>query len=364
MPEQPLTQNAVYSAIPTVQVDGQANDKVTSQLLSMQMTEQEAGMSSLELRLSNFGSFATGLADMVFEDGAVLKLGAELKVFGGEVSSPTEIFRGKITALEGRFPDNAPPDLVVLAEDGLQAARMQRRTKNWDKVSLSDLAKQVASQLGLTPVVDGLDRSIGDQEQLNESDLSFLRRLMSRYDADLQVVGSELHASPRSQAQRNQIEINLGSQLKQVRVSADLAQQAAEVTVAGWDYSQGQAITATSQTTQLGPGSGQTGGQWLLNGFHLRRSEHLAQFSTFNAQEAQSLADAEYSQRARTFLVAHGVSEGNPNLRVGSYLKLNGLGPRFSNTYYTTATVHRFDTHRGYETRFRAECAYLGGATS
>jgi hypothetical protein len=109
---------------------------------------------------------------------------------------------------------------------------------------------------------------------------------------------------------------------------------------------------------------GQTAAQWLQQGLSLQRSEHLSQFSNVTQQEAQALADAEYAQRARTFLVAHGVCEGNPNLRVGSYLKLNGLGPRFSNTYYTTATVHRFDTQKGYETRFSAECAYLGGATS
>ena len=49
MPEVPLTTNAVYSAIPTVMVDGQLNDKVTAQLLSMKMNEHEAGMSDLEL---------------------------------------------------------------------------------------------------------------------------------------------------------------------------------------------------------------------------------------------------------------------------------------------------------------------------
>ena len=92
------------------------------------------------------------------------------------------------------------------------------------------------------------------------------------------------------------------------------------------------------------------------------RSEHLGQFSSLNTGEAQSLVDAEFAQRCRTFVVADGVSEGNPNLRVGTYLKLNGLGPRFSNTYYTTSTVHHFDTQGGYETRFRAECAYLGGS--
>jgi phage protein D len=361
MPEQPLTQNAVYTAIPTVQIDGQANDRVTAQLLSIEMREHEGGMSALEMRLSNFGSFSSGVGDQVFEDGAVLKLGAAVLIYGGDASSPTEIFRGKITGLEGRYPAGGPPDLVVLAEDALQSARMQRRTKNWDSATLTQIAQQVATNLGLTPVIDGLDANIGTQQQFNESDLHFLRRLLARYDADVQIVGSELHASPRSNAQRNSIEINLTGQLKEVRVLADLSQQVNQVTATGWDYSQGQTISVTSQTTAFGPGSGKTGSDWMQQAL-TSRSEHLGQFSTLNASEAQALVDAEFAQRCRTFVVAHGVSEGNPNLRVGTYLKLNGLGPRFSNTYYTTSTVHHFDTEKGYETRFCAECAYLGGA--
>ena len=88
----------------------------------------------------------------------------------------------------------------------------------------------------------------------------------------------------------------------------------------------------------------------------------LGQFANLDSTDAQALADAEFAQRARRFVVAHGLAEGNPSLRVGSFLSLVGLGPRFSNTYYTTATVHRFDTNSGYETEFTAECAYLGGA--
>src|ERR1700690_4012692 len=137
MPEQPLTLNAVYSAIPTVRIDGQANDKVTAQLLGMEMREHEGGMSALEMRFSNYGTFTSGLGDLVFEDGAVLKLGAAVLVYGGVVSSPTEIFRGKITALEGRYPASGPPDLVVLCEDALQAARMKRRSKTWDSTTLT-----------------------------------------------------------------------------------------------------------------------------------------------------------------------------------------------------------------------------------
>jgi phage protein D len=362
MPEQPLTQNAVYTAIPTVQIDGQLNDKVTGLLLSLEMREQEGGMSSLEMRVSNYGSSSSGHADLVFEDGAILKLGAAVLVYAGNASSPTEIFRGKITALEGRYAENVPPELVVLAEDALQSARMMRRTKNWDSATLTQIATQVANNLGLTPVLDGLDTSISDQLQYNESDLRFLRRLLARYDADVQIVGTELHASPRSSAQRNSIEIDYNSQLKQVRVIADLAHQVTQITSTGWDYNQGQTISVTSQTTSLGPGSGQTGAAVLQQAFS-SRSEQIAQYSNLNAQEAQAVVDAEYAQRARTFVVAQGVSEGNPNLRVGTYLQLAGLGQRFSNTYYTTATVHHFDTQIGYETRFSAECAYLGGGS-
>lgn len=360
--EAALSQLAYYSATPTIQIDGQPNDKVTALLLSMEMREREGGMSALELRFSNFASLAGGTGDFAFEDGTVLKLGAAVQVYAGDVSSPTEIFRGKITALEGRFHNNGAPDLVILAEDALQGARMTRRTKNWESTTLADIVQEVAGDLGLTPVTDGLDTNIGTQQQFNESDLQFLRRLLCRYDADLQVVGTELHATPRSQAQRNTVTIDLNSQLREVRVLADLANQVSQVTATGWDYNQGQTISATSQTTSFGPGSGTNGSDWLQQALS-SRSDQLGQFVTLDAQEAQSLVDADYAERTRRFVVAHGVSEGNPNLRVGSYLTINGLGQRFSNTYYTTATVHRYDTENGYETRFTAECAYLGDAT-
>jgi phage protein D len=361
MPETPLTKSAVYAAKPTVKVDGQLNGKVTTQLLGMKMCEHETGMSDLELRFSNYGSFTGGTAGLVFEDGKILKLGAGLTVYAGLVTSPTEIFRGKITALEASFSIDASEELVVLAEDALQSARMTRHTKTWDKTSLSDIVKQIANGLGLTPVTSGLDANIGTEQQLNESDLHFVRRLLARYDADLQITGTELHAMPRAHAQRNTLELAMRNQLHEVRILADTAHQVTQVAATGWDFRQGQTISAMSQTTSLGPGSGQTGKDWLPNVWG-PRSENLAHYAAINDADAQALADAEFAQRSRRFVVARGVAEGNPALRVGSYLKLTGLGPRYSNTYYATAVLHRFDTEKGYATEFTAECAFLGNA--
>lgn len=362
MAEQSLSQNAVYNGAPTVQLDGQSNKTLTWEVLAMEMREQESGMSSMELRLYNFDTFPGFLGDLIFEDEKLLKLGTALKLFAGDRESPTEIFRGKVTALEARYPRLGPPELVVLAEDALQAARMRRRTKTWDVSSLADLVTQIANSLGLTPMVDGLDATIGTEVQFNETDLHFLRRLLACYDADLQLVEDQLHAYPRGQAQRNALQLNMNSQLKEVRVLADLAHQVTQVTATGWDYRQGKTISATSQATSFGPGSGRTGKDLLTQALTISRSEQLGQFSNLSQAEAQARVDAEFVQRMRRFVVAHGVTEGNPFLRVGSWLTLLGLGPRFSNTYYTTSAVHRFDTANGYETEFTAECAYIGAA--
>jgi phage protein D len=361
--EEALSPIAVYSAIPTQRVGGQANEKVTAQLLAMEMREDEGGMSSMELRFSNHGSFANGTGAQVFEDGAVLKLGAQLDVYAGQVASPTQIFHGSVTALEGRYQRFGASELIVMAEDALQLARLARRTKTWEDAKLSDVVKQIASQLGLTPQVEGLDIGIGTQVQFNESDLKFLRRLLARYDADVQVVGTELHAVARASAQRNTVQLDMTSQLREVRVVVDLADQVTSATVSGWDYQQGQAITATSQSTSLGPGAGTGGAAWLQQAL-IKRDEHLGHFAANNTDEAQAIADAEFSQRARKFVVAHGSAEGNPKLRAGTHVTLTGLGPRVSNTYYVTSTVHTFDTQKGYETQFTGECAYLGGASS
>jgi Bacteriophage probable baseplate hub protein len=359
MPENPTTSRPVYTATPTIRVNEQANDKVTQLLLGMEMVEHEGGMSALELRFNNIASNTSGGADFAFEDDAVLKLGATIAIYSGEVSGPQEIFRGKITAIEGRYPKNSPPELHVLAEDLLQTARMARRSKTHNDTKIADLARTVANQLGLTPVISGFSDSIGTQVQLNESDLAFLRRLLARYDGDIQVVGRELHVSPRSDVQRNQVEVALNSQLQEVRVLADLAHQVTKTTYTGWDVSQGQKISVNSQGKHLAPGSGRKGSEVLPNAI-AQRSEHLGHLAARNQSEAQALADTSFDRRARKFLVATGTTEGNPSLRVGTHLKLTGLGKRFSNTYYVIYTNHRYNTDEGYLTEFRAECAYLG----
>lgn len=362
MPEASVSLLPVYSSRPTIRIDEQDFERAGQLLIGMEMHEQEGGLSALQLRFSNVASDTGGGANFAFEDEEELKLGSSICVYAGDADAPSEIFRGIVSGLEAEFPAQEPPEILVLAEDPLQQARLTRRSKTYTDTSIDDLAAEIASGLSLQPVISGFSDIVSTWVQLNESDLAFLRRILRRYDGDLQVVSDELHVSPRKDVQRGEFELELFSQLHSVKFIADLSDQVSEVTVSGWDSARGQSVSATSRGVNHGPGEGRDGAQ-ILSDTLGERSEHIGHILVADDDEAQKLADTVFDQHARRFVCAHGRAEGNPGLRVGSHLRLSGVSARFENTYYVVAARHTYDTSRGYQTSFKAESYSLGHAS-
>jgi len=362
MPVTRLQRAPVSNPRPQVTVDGAGSPWLDELLLGLDMREQEGGLAALELRLSNVASLDEGGTTLAFEDERLIALGSRIAVATGAQDESREIFRGLVTGLEAEFPGDGPPELVVLAEDALQAARMSRRTQVHVDTSLGDLARRVAECLGLRAEVSVLDDIVATWVQLNESDLAFLRRLLRGRDADLQVNGDQLVVAPHSEIARELIDMTLHEDLRRVRFVADLAHQVTAVTSAGWNPQQGETVSGRGEGRHLGPGQGRSGAQLLrqtLGG----RVEHVGQVAVNSREEAQALADAVFDRRARGFVTAEGSANGHPLIRAGCRLALRGVGARFENTYFVTATHHRYSVREGYMTDFRAECAWLGEPT-
>ncbi len=324
----PLPRPPVSNPRPRLSIDGVEPERASALLQALEVNEQEGGLASLELRLSNVASLDDGSAGAAFEDERELRLGSRITVALGDAQEPQEVFRGIVTGLEADYPGDGPPELVVHAEDALQQARMHRRTRVHRDRSLADLLQALAGDLGLQAEVSGLDRARAQQ------------------------------AAPRTEIRREAIALSRFQDLQRLRLFADLAHQVTAVTSAGWDPLRGEAVSGRGERRPQ-PGRGRSGAELLREALG-EREEHVGQVAVTDGEEAQALADALFERRARAFVTAEGTAWGHPRIRVGCELELSGISPRFDNTYQVVATCHRYSVREGYLTDFRAECAALG----
>lgn len=353
------------NALPRLEIEGEEDVMAARLLQSLEMTESEGGMSSIELAFLNAATVEGSGAEMPFETGANdrLTLGRAIRVVTGPTHDPQEVFRGMITGVELVMDGASPPQLIVLAEDALQSLRLQRRTKFHGDQTLGDLVDTMARESGLTVTAADLSQfRIAGEMQANETDLGFLRRVCGRFDVDFQIVGEELQISPRAAVDRGTRRYAFGETLTAFRALADLADQVTGVTMSGWDHAASRAFSVTSGAgVQAGSGAGRQGHE-LFHENSITRNAHIAEMPAATEAEAQIVADAMHSARARRFVSAEGTVTGDPALRVGCLVEITGVGPRFENTYYVTHAQHRFSrVDGGYQTDFRAECAYWGG---
>jgi phage protein D len=68
--------------------------------------------------------------------------------------------------------------------------------------------------------------------------------------------------------------------------------------------------------------------------------------------EADQVAKQHFAEMALGYVRGDGVCIGDPRMRAGIVVKIEGLGERFSGLYYVSATEHAFSIKKGYRTRF------------
>jgi hypothetical protein len=350
----------IYSARPNFFVDGNEVVSLGQNLIDMVVEETAAGLYHCEATFANWGPQQGGAAYLYF-DRRTLDFGKKLRIEAGGGVGTGKIFEGKITALEGRYVRVRPPELLVMAEDRLQDLRMTRRTRSFENMSDSDLVQQIASPYGLTADVDVTGPTHKVLTQVNQSDLAFLRERARAVDAEVWVDGDTLHAKARARRGQGDISITLGKGLLECQVSADLAGQTTGFTVSGWDVSGKQGIQYQATDSTLGAElNGDQSGATVLRSALGTRDQQIVHLAPVTSQEAQTLAESNFRAVARRFVTGAVLAEGDARLRVGTTVKLDGLGTLFDGRYYITRARHLFDLHNGFRTQVDVERPGIG----
>jgi phage protein D len=357
MADADATSTAFRVARPTLSVEGQDQATLVDGLLRLQIGETTEGLYRCEACFGNWGPQGNGTGFLYF-DRQLLDFG---KSFTVKLGSDT-IFDGRITALEAEFPEGAPPELTVLAEDRFQDLRMTRRTASYDQVSDADVIQQIAQQHGLQADVDLTGPTHKVLTQVNQSDLAFMRERCRSADGELWMDGTTVHAQARPRrGSGGSFVLGFGNELLSFRVMADLATQRSAVTVSGWDVAGKQGISYEADESAVSSElDDTTSGASVLSQALGERKEALVHAVPFTNDEAQNRAEAYFRMIARQFLVGRGVAQTDVRLRVGARVDLQGLGPLFSGKYFVTEAHHIFDGSKGLRSEFVVERPGLG----
>jgi uncharacterized protein len=364
-----MTETLLGLASPVFTIAGEAVGSLARDCVRLVVDEGVEGLRTLEAHFVATGVGAPGPpGELLHLDGTEFDFGTDVQVAVGSDGSQKVIFEGTVSGIEVVLGDSEQPLVVMLAEDRLMRLRLTHRMRTYTGVTDADVARRIAAdhQLDADIHVDGPKYDV--LQQVNQSDLAFLRERARLLQADLWCSGKTLHFSERSSRHATSITLIHGADLLSCRLVADLADQRTEVTVSGYDARKKAVISerADADTIRAEASTGRTGPEVLKKALEPKAGDgaaDTASTASFRVREApqttaeaRAWARAEMLRRARHFVTATGVTRGTPDLDVGSQLRLELVGAPFEGGgYYVTRVTHTYDNVRGLRTSFAAE---------
>ena len=345
----------VQGARPSIEIDGQRDATLTASLISLDIHDGADGLARCELLFGNWGGAER--AGFQHFDRTRIEFGKAFKV---KLANDT-LFDGRLSAIKATYPEGGPPQIGVCLEDRLQDLRMVRRTRCFADLTLADAIQRIAQDHGLQAqaTLSGPRHQI--LAQVNQSDLAFLRDLARNEDVQLWAEGSLLKAAKRTDRGAGSVTLRWAGQLREFRVSADLAHQRTALVASGWDVAAKQVASYQADESAVSGelAGGDSGAATLRRAFGVR-VDTLAHGLPVDGNEARALAQASLRHLARRFVVGQGVAETQAGLRVGAKLSLGGLGPLFDGDSTLIDLHHRFDQKTGLRTGFKCDRPALG----
>jgi phage protein D len=353
------------STSPVFTLSGERSPSLARDCVRLEVSEGTDGLRTMRIDLVAVGERATGpQAEMNYLDGRVVDFGTAITAVLGPEGQQHVVFDGTVSALEAVYADGTPPRVVVYAEDALMRLRMTRRMRSYPNATDADIARQIADAHGLQAEVTADGPRFDMVQQVNQSDLAFLRERARRIQAEIWCEGRTLHFSTRDRRTGTKVRLIKGGDLIAVRLLADLAHQRSEVLVSGYDATTASVIDerAGNDVIAAEVEGGRTGPQVVATALGPSRAIRFREVAQ-SGEQARAWARAEMLRRARAFVTVEATTRGTPQLVVGSLVELHDVGRPFDGGgYYVTRLCHTYDHTSGLRTRFEAERSTINAA--
>lgn len=311
-----------------------------------------------------------------YSDSHIFDIGRQVHIKMGYGNKLISLFSGEISRMTPRFPETGNPSCTVSGSDGFYKLR-HRKVKAGEVtkyVNKNDweIAEKVAKRNGLK--IAKIDQTElpkhAEVIQKNQDDAQFLMERAKRIDYDCFVSTDPNTAESilyfvkpkdgRGSETIKQFTLTWGRDLINFNPSINLSRQVSQLTVRGWSHQKKQAITYTATPTDI-PGVDKKAktGPRVAQETQQNKSEVVVDAPVTSEEEAIKLAKSLLAERAYEYIKATGQMIGQPELRPGDNLKIDGIGWRFNGNYYITRVEHTIGAN-GYRTQFHVRRLFEG----
>lgn len=279
-----------------------------------------------------------------WSDDALFEPGGVVTVQMGYVDLVTTVMVGEITGLEVAFPERARALLTVRGLDRLHRFRRGRRTRTYLQVKDSDVARQLAADLGLSADVEDSGEVHPYLLQLNQTDVDFLLARAAASGYELSVDDATLRYRRLQHDRGKTVTLDFLHGLMTFTAYLSTADQVGQVTVRGWDPMAKQTLVGQARAADVrGAMAGREAGPAAADRLFGARTLAVVDQPVATQNEADLLARGILNELALGYVVGEGTAVGDPALRAGAVVEIDGLGQRFSGLYYVTRATHVWD---------------------
>ncbi|MPZ49089.1 MAG: VgrG-related protein [Dehalococcoidia bacterium] len=294
-------------------------------------------------------------SDMKWSNPERIKIGQEIKVYFGDadLKSDEPVFTGEVTAIELDVGMGGSITMRIRCYDRAHRLHRGRHTRVFLQVKDSDIAVQIAGELGLQTdiqVTSGVEDWVLQNGQTN---WEFLQERAARNGFELQVRDKSLVFKPPPSTERQPVTLRWNQELLSFRATMTTGDQVNRVEVRGWDPINKEVVIGTAERPKGLPkvGESRTGGEVAQSAFQKPTTMLLSRQPIYDQEQAQRLAQSVLDELAGSFITAQGVAMGDPRLQLGSKVTMESIGTQFSGEYSVTQISHNYEPE-GYTINF------------
>lgn len=288
----------------------------------------------------------------------------KIKIEMGYTEKVKEIIVGTLEGLSTSGFSSDITQVTLTGYDGSYKFLTEQSTDNDKLITIekddtySDVAEKIASTANLESKIDKTKRHSPITLKKAGNYSEFLNDAASRVGFAFFISRGTLYfIDPRKLPDDSNLiqKYTWGENLVQFSPSINTADLVKEVQIRGHLPDSKKAIVKQSSAGSediFEEKKGRMTGSELADKLNKKKKE-ITDVNFYSEEEAESIAHAHLNSISDNLVTGSGTVVGNPDISLGQFLKLSGIGDRLSGIYFITSVTHKIDSS-GFTTSFNA----------